>query len=80
MWIVTREINEYDQDGAYFVAAFYQKPTVSQLTSLKGELITDAVAQYMINHGGGRHGTEYEWFYLEEYGAGCTSPETQESN
>ena len=27
IFVLTREINQYDQDGAYFVAAFAQKPT-----------------------------------------------------
>jgi hypothetical protein len=31
VWILTREINEYDQDGEYFVAWFPTKPNEEQL-------------------------------------------------
>lgn len=31
IWVLTREINEYDQDGSYFEAVFQDKPTRKQL-------------------------------------------------
>ena len=34
LYIVTREENQYDQYGEYFVAAFTKKPTKEQLTNL----------------------------------------------
>ena len=64
MWILTREINAYDQEGAYFVAVFGRKPTVDLLE----EFVDDEdVAQHLVDTGGGRRGIEEEWFFLEEH-------------
>jgi hypothetical protein len=62
VWNLTREINEYDQDGEYYVKTFIEKPTCEMLLSLD-------VPKYLINHvlnGGGRQEFEDEWFYLRE--------------
>ena len=62
VFVLTREINQYDQDGAYFVAVFSEKPHHSWLTAL-------GVPQNRLKHvqnGGGRVGFEEEWFHLEE--------------
>ncbi len=62
VWVLTKEFNEYDQFGEYFVAVFPDKPHHSQLT-------TYGVRQNRLKHtleGGGRVGTEYEWFHLRE--------------
>lgn len=62
IWILTRAINEYDQDGEYFVDAWDKKPTHQMLT-LSG------VPQNRLRHvlnGGGRVEFEYEWFFLRE--------------
>ncbi len=62
IWILTRAINEYDQDGEYFVDAWDKKPTHQTLT-LSG------VPQNRLRHvlnGGGRVEFEYEWFFLRE--------------
>ena len=63
VWVVTREINEYNQDGEYFVAAFKSKPTFQQLKKL---LNGDDVTIDKLTRGGGRQGTEYEWYNLLE--------------
>lgn len=63
MWILTREINEYDQDGAYFVAAWLNKPHHLQLHDV-------GVPYKYMNHvmnGGGRKKTENEWHNLFKY-------------
>lgn len=31
MWVITRAVNEYDQDGDYFECVFQSKPTLEQL-------------------------------------------------
>lgn len=31
VWILTREINQYDQDGSYFESVFQDKPSWEQL-------------------------------------------------
>lgn len=60
IWVLTREINQYDQDGEYFVAVYVGKPHHTQLTA-------SGVPQNRLRHvldGGGRVGVEYEWFHL----------------
>jgi len=64
MWILTREINEYNQDGEYFVCAFKEKPTFNDLKkTLKG--LSD-VTIGKLTRGGGRQDFEGEWYYLSE--------------
>lgn len=63
VWVLTREINEYNQDGEYFVAVFTNRPHHSLLTK-------HGVPQDRLHHvgmkGGGRIGDEDEWFLLRE--------------
>lgn len=62
-YVLTREINQYDQDGEYFVAFFDGLPHHTQLTKF-------GVPQNRLKHvqkGGGRVEYEDEWFYLKEY-------------
>jgi len=62
IWILTREINQYDQDGEYFVGAWNKKPTHQQLT----ELGVPQDRLHIVLDGGGRVYPEEEWFYLKE--------------
>ena len=62
IWILTREINEYDQDGEYFVDAWLEKPTHQMLSAL--EVPTNRL-KHVLN-GGGRVGFENQWFHLKE--------------
>ena len=72
VWVLTREINEYDQDGEYFEAVFAKKPTVKKLAeALKGKIhISDIMeALVLCEHilsCGGRQGVEHTWFNLRE--------------
>lgn len=78
IWVLTFEVNEYDQHGAYFVAAFEKLPSVAELTDFiktseeyraNGLHFGDALdALSFIEHlrgGGGRRGFEDMWFNLE---------------
>jgi hypothetical protein len=71
-WILTRENNEYDQYGEYFIASFKQKPTRWQLVkALKDDNETTlAVNQEYIGlllDGGGRtKDAAYVWYHLRE--------------
>lgn len=72
MWILTSEYNEYDQQGEYFVAAFLNKPTKSQLVkALKDDGyaygLIDSYADALLETGGGRKDAEYCWYNLSEY-------------
>lgn len=72
MYILTREINEYDQDGDYFVDVFPYKPTVEEIAEAIKEKTVCMDARGIlelcihIQHGGGRRDTENEWFLLKE--------------
>lgn len=62
VWVVTSEWNRYDQEGAYFICVFLFRPTPEEL-QLSGFSATDAAH---IATGGGRRGTEDQWYNLEE--------------
>lgn len=68
VWVITREINMYDQDGAYFEKVFISKPTLDQLEDFfcqwKPE-VRRAKAEHLLA-GGGRIGYEDTWYYLNE--------------
>jgi len=74
VWVLTRSINDYNQEGEYFVAVFAQRPTVKTLadyfTKNGGGQFADVMAAVsFLEHviaGGGRRGTEHEWYDLEE--------------
>lgn len=79
MWILTREINQYDQDGEYFVAGWAEKPTVIQLNTLFGDRWLPktehaSYASYLVITGGGRIAVEDEWYNLFEYVEGTPYP------
>ncbi len=64
MWIVTRAINDYNQDGDYFVSAFLDKPTFQDLKKLL-QSESDVTIGKLIR-GGGRQDFEGNWYYLTE--------------
>ena len=76
VWVLTREINQYDQDGEYFVAVFSAKPTTLLLADTFSALnvdcgetnISGALAFYERLAGGGGRSAEMEneWFHLRE--------------
>jgi hypothetical protein len=73
VWVLTREINQYDQDGEYFVAVFKTKPTAKQLAHtltsynhLSSNVMAALATVLHILDGGGREGTEDEWYNLRE--------------
>ena len=67
MWVVTREINEYNQDGEYFVSAYMDKPTFKQLKEL---ISANDKTIGKLTRGGGRQKIEDEWYYLREVSDG----------
>jgi len=64
MWIVTKAVNEYNQEGEYFVSSFLNKPTFKQLSKLL-PFCSDATIG-KLTRGGGRENKEGVWFYLDE--------------
>ena len=67
-WIVTREVNEYDQDGEYFVSVFDEKPTFKELKEVLPYESDATIGK--LTRGGGRQGSEAEWFFLREIKTG----------
>ena len=75
VWVLTRSINEYNQEGEYFEGVWADKPTIEQLVSFfKGDNmnayysnITAALDFFLhLQNGGGRRGHEDEWYELSE--------------
>ena len=64
MYVVTREINEYNQEGEYFVAAYRSKSSFGDLKVLLGGESDVTVGK--LTRGGGRQALEDEWFNLDE--------------
>ena len=62
VWLLTKECNDYNQYGEYFVAVFAKKPTSQQLSKLD---IHEELLEHVLA-GGGRVGDEFEWFNLEQ--------------
>ncbi len=60
VWILTREPNQYDQYGEYFVEVFAKKPTAAQLLAL--DVLEGDVSHVL--KGGGRRMPEDEWWHL----------------
>jgi hypothetical protein len=61
IFVLTRAINQYDQEGDYLVAVFKKLPTEHELINLIG--CNKEYARHILNTGG-RKDNEYEWFYL----------------
>ena len=66
MFILTRELNEYEQDGEYFVAAYKRKPTYEMLEQVINANDVDEVVKYLLEDGGGRIRKEREWWNLHQ--------------
>lgn len=64
MWVITRAINEYEQDGDYFVCVFDKKPNIEQV--VKTLNCYEEYAKFLLETGGGRRDIEYTWYYLVE--------------
>lgn len=63
VWVLTREINQYDQDGEYFECVFAEYPSEGPL--LRAGVSQDN-AEYLANGGNGRIKVQDEWWNLTE--------------
>lgn len=68
MWIVTRTLCQYNQDGDYFVCGFIEKPTFADLKKVLPNQKDTTIRN--LEKGGGRLSSEHEWYYLTEVGNG----------
>lgn len=74
VWVLTYEVNDYDQHGQYFKAVWSEKPTIETLAAYCGKegirVTGDVMAQvsfllHLLN-GGGRQSSEDTWYNLDE--------------
>ena len=63
IWIWTREVNDYNQYGEYFVDAWTEEPTPQILMDCG---VPENRLRHIFMNGGGRVGVEDEWFYLHK--------------
>lgn len=66
VWVLTKEYNDYDQHGEYFVEVFLKKPTLAQLAEYTGISVEYPETLLHILDGGGREKWEDVWFNLTE--------------
>lgn len=66
VWVLTSEVNDYNQCGEYFDGVFSAKPTVKMLAE---KCVGAETAEYLIVTGGGRRKSEDSWYYLREVDA-----------
>ena len=65
-WVLTSEVNEYDQYGEYFEAIWSHKPSLKQIEEyLEKENCDKSIASHILN-GGGRKDVEDFWYHLKE--------------
>ena len=49
IYILTREDNDYNQHGSYFICAFDHKPSIEELLTINGYNIDKNTARYLID-------------------------------
>lgn len=63
IWVLTKEYNDYNQYGEYYISAFKEKPSIEMITNIVG--CSDELAEWILS-GGGREGYEDVWYNLIE--------------
>ena len=73
VYVLTYEVNQYDQYGEYFVAVFKELPSVEDLANVMsgqdlnlGNVMEAVSFLEHLRKGGGRRKTEDQWYYLRE--------------
>lgn len=63
IWVLTKEYNDYNQYGEYYIAAFKEKPSTEMIKTVIS--CSDEMAAWILS-GGGREGVEDVWYNLVE--------------
>ncbi len=66
-WILTFEVNQYEQEGAYYLKVFKEKPSKGQVAEVLNRLGHGEFGDEYLDHvlsGGGRKEYEDIWFNL----------------
>lgn len=66
IWVLTSEVNDYNQKGEYFKGVFSKMPTI---LDLKNKGIDEGTAEHLLKTGGGRRKSEDMWYYLCKHNA-----------
>jgi hypothetical protein len=69
MWILTEEINDYNQHGEYFIELFDEKPSPELLRVVAAEhgyCCSKDFIKHVLN-GGGRIERDHSWLNLREH-------------
>lgn len=75
VWVLTYEVNDYDQHGSYFEAVFARHPSLKTLAdyfatnTVRASIGDPMQAVAFLEHlraGGGRQGVEDTWYNLIE--------------
>lgn len=74
LWVLTYRVNDYDQHGEYFQAAWPNEVTAGQLQEAG---VPAALVEHVLR-GGGRVSNEYDWWYLTAVQPGGRLPENRE--
>lgn len=67
VWILTYEVNQYDQYGEYFERVFFEKPGRASLAQVIGVRPDSEEITQLLGKGVSRYGDETAWYYLREY-------------
>lgn len=73
IWVVTKEVNDYNQHGDYFVGIFINKPEFKHLKQLLPNEPNDTIGKLI--RGGGRKNFEDVWYTLFEAKSGSNYEE-----
>lgn len=72
IWILSKEYNDYNQHGEYFLEIYKEKPTIEQLAktlNMEVDEFTSETLSHILRGGGRRdnnHRDYFEWYYLTE--------------
>ena len=68
VWVLTEEVNDYDQHGEYFIKVWSHKPSNKELVGyVCGHNWENEEAYEHVLNGGGRRNFEYNWYHLIEH-------------
>lgn len=64
VWVLTMEVNAYDQEGEYFLAVWGHRPSLEELEQ---HIIGSGYAEHLLETGGGRRSQSHDqWYWLRE--------------
>ena len=66
VWLLTYEVNEYDQYGEYYAKIWWNKPSLKQVENYLRTQNHDINDAPHILNGGGRKDKEHFWYHLKE--------------